>query len=407
MAETIFYDLATDKAFREDKSEIANLNLPENIYKLTADFNIQLLNSQSVDDNGNYSDFYVGFVGKTVTSRAAVDNNFIITSTALLAVALSTGVPVGTITIKALGTNFNTTRPAGTINLSSTESVNYNAITADGDNWILQTANASFVTENYTPPADYAVNLALTSVELALIVDSAVDVTEKDTGLLVITNDSFNSVYQAEANGLEEIETCWQEFSVIEDAVTIMRKRFPVRCLGILDDDGGVAPAPSGSYYNKTESDSRYVRQALTTAYGAVATPAGTDKLFERQGSVSKYITLAQIASFAKGTGAQVALPNATTTNITLGTVSVSRAFNLFFTIDDGTNYMTYSWRMSHDDTNTTDDGGDFFDDDTEINGITITFDLSGGNVRMNINNTSGGALKLVWQSMVNLNVST
>lgn len=407
MAELIYYALDTDNAYRSDQSEVSNTNLPECIYKQqNKDLDIQFLNTESLDENGDFDDFYLGFVGISITSSAACDNNWNHISSAKLNTALTNGISVSEFDIKEVGTDFDPDRPVGTINFADGESVNYNLVTAISGGYTLRTADGDFLTANFTPAADHAVDEVLTCIELPIIKDNAVTVTSKDTGLLNVSFDCFNSIYQSLVEGSSEIDDCIFEIQVFQSGKRILAKQFEISLKGILDDDGETAPAPTGGYFTSAQSDSRYWQQDLSGAYSQVATPVSTDLLPLRQGATSNYISLDQIKTFLSTAGTIVDLPDATETIIVISDVTVFRQTTIDFTIDDSVYYDGYGYKIKHDGSNPPQwfKFGSFAN--PAITSVAITFDISGNDLRLKINNTTGGALKLVWSLINNLVVS-
>jgi len=405
MSELIYYALDTDRAFRADKSELANTNLPECVYKQqNKDLDLQFLNTEHEDEDGDFDDFFTGHAALGVTGSAAADNNWNHVSTAKLNSTLTISVPVSEFNIKEVGSDFDPVRPAGTIVFANAENVNYNAITDNGDDtYTLQTADGNFGTSNFTPTASHAVNEVLSTRELPIIKDPLIDVTDKATGLYHIAFDCYNSIYQALAEGNSAIEDCIFEIQIFDGGVPILVKQFDIALMALLDDDGGVAPAPLTGYYSMAASDSRYVRQALTTAYTEASPVAGTMKVFVRDGSASKYATIDGIQDYIIGTGAQMVLLDNQANDLILGAIATYRAFEIFLTVEDdgvGDNIIKYKFTVGHDGTNAVDDGGNaMIIKGAEFSGVAITSIVSGGNAILRITLTGiGSSLRCVWE---------
>ena len=253
--EKIFYNRTTDRAYREDGSDIANKNMPAFRYKTKRQLAWQYINSLSKDENGEFDDFYTGFTGQTITASFAVDNN----SDHYFSGALNTAV-TGTITeieVKALS---GTPRIAGTIQLTNsagdTESVNYNTFTELNGVYMFKTADSSFAIGAQTLTNSYVADDAVRVLELPIIKteNADIDQTNKDTGLFIITVNSKTLIFGDLVEGSEQIQNCHGGLKIYDStAELIEEKTIGVRCLGLLDDDGGIPPAPDGDFYNKTE----------------------------------------------------------------------------------------------------------------------------------------------------------
>lgn len=355
-AELIYYILDTDTALRADKSEIANTNLPECIYKQqNKDIDLQFLNTNHEDGNGAFDDFFTGHAALTVTGSTAADNNWNHISTAILGETLTIAVPVSDFDINTVGSDFDPERPAGTINFVDGESVNYNDITDLGSgNYNLQTADINFDTADFTPIATHTSGEALRTIELPIIKDPLIDVTDKATGLYHVSFDCFNSIYQSLVEGSADIDDCIFEIQIFEAGVPILVKQFDIALKGVLDDDGGLAPAPATGYFSSAASDSRYVRQALTTAYGNSADALLTMKMFVRDGSASEYITLTQLFTLAAASSGLIVLDSVSFKTVqenTVYTVPAGKKFKpttgdiLTDTITGAATPPTYKWK--------------------------------------------------------------
>jgi hypothetical protein len=157
--------------------------------------------------------------------------------------------------------------------------------------------------------------------------------------------------------------------------------------------------------YSKAESDARYWQKDLSV-YTNKPTLSGSERFAIDDGGTPKQATALQLKDyFSSDTGAEVTLPDATETPIELGDAAVYRYFDLRFTIDDSISFDVYGYIIKHDGvTPVTIPFGKMVE---SITAVAISFDISGGKVRLKVNNTSGGALKLVWVNAARLIVST
>ena len=178
--------------------------------------------------------------------------------------------------------------------------------------------------------------------------------------------------------------------------------------LATVVDRNGEPGYTSTQYLTQAAGDAIYVKQDLTS-YDAVVTPAGADTVFLRQSGVNKRMSLAQIALFSLGTGTEQNCPDDTAIAIILGAVATYRGAKVLFTLDDGTNYIKYEYFVGQDDPTVTDDGGEStIITGTEISGVAISFDISGGNLRLVITLTAvGNAVKCVYKIADLLIIST
>jgi len=255
--ETVYYDMQTDTAYRADGTEISNGNGPELRARFIKTLNIQLLKSSSKDSNDQFDDKYTEFSGMSVTASAAVDDNSIHYYDGLSNATITAGAPITTIAIKSLG---GTPRIAGRLKLTNataqTETINYNGFSLANSIYTFTLANATYVTGAQTPTYSYAANDAVRVLEIPIVKDESVDCTDKATGLFVAELDCDNVVYVDEIEGETEIDNCKFELTIFgATGERIEAKQFEIQCLALLDDDGGVAPAPDTSYYTKAQTD--------------------------------------------------------------------------------------------------------------------------------------------------------
>jgi len=247
MAEKIYYDMQNDVAYREDNTDAVNDNVIEFRYKEVKTLQIQLLASDSKDGSGDFDDEYTGLTGTSVTATCAVDNNAVHYYDGEVNTAITGSVQISTIKIDNLG---GTPRIAGRLKLTNsggdTETINYNGFTLDDGVYTFTLADADYDVAAQTPTYSYAEDDDCRVKELPIVKDASVDVTDKNTGLFEAELDCHNIIYQNLIEGTEEISDCKCELQVLDGSSNvILAKEFKVKCLYLLDDDGGVAPAPS------------------------------------------------------------------------------------------------------------------------------------------------------------------
>jgi len=247
--EIIYYDLSTDKAYRSNKTEIANDNIPQFRYKSKKQIQWQFLNTATIT-NGVFSDVYTGLSATTVVATSSIDNNSVHFYDGHPNATITKAVSAATIVIKELE---GVPRICGRLKLTNaageTETINYNGFTVSGTNYTFTLADASYVVGAQTPTYTYLTTDTCRVLEIPIVKDPTVDVTAKATGLFTTTLDCFKLVYQDLIEGEDEISGCKHEI-IIKDTTpeNILVKQIPVKCLGIQDDDGDVGPAPADNY---------------------------------------------------------------------------------------------------------------------------------------------------------------
>lgn len=242
MAEKIYYDLSTDIAFRADGSQLANDNKPELLYKLTKELQVQFLNSSTL------TDVHTGLAATANSATAAVDNDAVhYDDGAVSTPAIVGGVAIATIKVSGLSL---TPRICGQIKLTNsdaeTETINYRGYSLANGIYTFTLADVNYTVGDQTPTYSYDVADAVRVLQLPIVKDSAVDCTDKATGLFAVTLDCYNAIYQDLIEGNTEISNCKFEIQILDsDGDLIMAKKFGIKCLYLLDDDGGVPPVPS------------------------------------------------------------------------------------------------------------------------------------------------------------------
>jgi hypothetical protein len=111
-------------------------------------------------------------------------------------------------------------------------------------------------------------------------------------------SDAFSEKLADSTTGREEIDMEIRRYPVGESTPSTMLLDYAYAQATVVNRNGEPGYT-SIQFLTQTAGDARYVRQALSTAYSNVTTPASTDKFFMRQGSNSNYATLAQIKTFS------------------------------------------------------------------------------------------------------------
>ena len=256
--EKIYYNLANDKAYREDGTDIANNNKPAFTYKTERDLAVQFLNSMDQDASGNYTDVYTGWVGKSITASVAIDNNYKHYFSSAVETALTAGTAVSSVALKDVS---GAPRIAGSIKITNSagesETAYYNGFTESNGVYTFATADSNYTTANFTPTYSYAQDDAAKVVELPIIKTQAADVdtTDKDTGLLSFPINSDTLIFGTLVEGSSGLENTNLEIQIFNSTPQLeWAKEFGVLLKGIIDDEGDVGPAPASDYYTKAET---------------------------------------------------------------------------------------------------------------------------------------------------------
>ena len=262
--EKIYYDLSADKAYRSDKTEIANDNIPQFRYKGKKQIQWQFLNSARITNNV-FDDVHLGLASIAVAGSTSIDNNAVHYYDGKPNATITKAVAATTIVIKELE---GAPRICGRLRLTNaageTETINYNGFTVSGTTYTFTLASSSYVAGAQTPTYTYLATDACRVLEIPIVKDATLDITGKATGLFVTTLDCFKLVYQDLIEGKDEIAGCKLEI-IIKDSTpeNIMVKQIPVKCFGIQDDDGDIGPVPEDNYYDSSEVDA-VIRQGRT-----------------------------------------------------------------------------------------------------------------------------------------------
>lgn len=258
MSEKIYYDLQTDTAYRADGSQIANDNLPEFRYRNEKQLEWNLLKTASKNANDEFNDPETAYAAMTITATAAIDNDAKhYDDGAVSSPAIVGGVAIAAIKVSGLT---EVPRIAGRLRLTNdageTETINYYGYSLASGVYTFTLADGSYVAGDQTPTYSYSVADAVRVLQLPIVKDSAVDVTNKAAGVFVTTMDCDTVIYQELIEGETEISSCKQELQILDSlGKRILVKEIPVKCLYLLDDDGGIAPAPDYEYRTAAQQD--------------------------------------------------------------------------------------------------------------------------------------------------------
>lgn len=301
----LYFVVPTQTAYILDQDDnlvqLANDLLPYIRYRETINLSIQYLNTPVT------TDVYLGFVGHTIASTGAVDNNWTHFYAGTLVDATLSGA-ITSVEVSGVSSSF-TPSSTGRITLDNgsddPETIAYTAVVASGSNWVFTVSTT--LTYSYT--AGDTVNVK----ENCAIKTTTVDQTDKDTGLFILTLSADNEDYYNKIIGSASIENCLFEHKVTEAGDMVFASQFSFLCLNIVDDDGAIPPPQDGDYYTASECDSLFVPLYIDT---------------------------------------QDTLTDDSANYISLGLASAYRVFVIEFTIDDGTNYYSGTMRVLHDGSN-------------------------------------------------------
>jgi hypothetical protein len=213
---------------------------------------------------------YLGFAGQTVDSSAVIDNDFNHVDKGSLAVALPAGATTSIeITEASLDNIPQTTGAIQLVNSGSqTETVAYTSVSLVGLNYV-------FVVD-VTLAYSYDIGNQANTNDPPLVKSTTVDVTNKDTGLFVVTIDTNTQPYLFEAEGRSSITGCIFEQQIRDNTgQKIFEFQFPFVCNNSLDDDGALPPPVGFDFYTKLEVDAllnNKIDKVPTATAGHVAT---------------------------------------------------------------------------------------------------------------------------------------
>ena len=224
----------------------------------------------SFNSSGVLQNPWTAFAGSEAVSEVVIDNNFNWWDDCHLHTAITAGTAIDTIEIDNLSA---VPRALGSIRLSASDIVHYNAYTKQGSTYTFTLADESFDTASYTPAARYDSGAAVRIIEMPVIV-SAENEGIPATGLFAGTLDAANPVYEALIEGLNSISGTQLELSVFVAGRAVFRSRVLFDCLSALNPGEGTDYLRPNVW---TVADSRYIQFAnlstTATALSAGSTP--------------------------------------------------------------------------------------------------------------------------------------
>ena len=285
-------------------------------------------------------------------------------------------------------------------------------------------------------------NLNYASTPWIRILDNDIDSMNATNGVVVMSMDSNTEAFRAGVNGLrfKQTYTRLQGF----DASGYEKFSFclPVLAMGNVDPEGG-EPALPDEYYDKDEADARFAHiDTNATEDNLVSFDADGDiqdsgvnatDISDNTTAIDDHIAdtanphQTDIGNLGSGTLEELnnALTDATLSAEEVGTEqscadnaityidaldkTTYRSGTLNFTLDDGTNYIKYSYSIAYDGSDAVDDGGEIIViHGAQISGVSIGFDVSGDYVRLVITLTSvGTSIQCVYSVTDKLILST
>jgi len=300
-AETIYYVVPTGKIYRYDTSttsftQLSDRTLPTLILGQTKDWTVQLLNSLSLTDT------YNEYAAKSVTSEVVVDNDNYIFIDGVLPEAVSGTIEELRVTLT--GTDQPTPYLYGglirLVNTSGeTETVSYTTYTEDSSStentylFTLDTDSSSSVSLTYSYAAGDEADV-IDPVLLRTDDDDFDSTTDSTTGLFVFPMAATSRLALDVANGNFKIDNPRFELSIFENGEALDAFPFNIQWLSTLNYLSITPTSVAGSW---STFDSRFVRQALTTAYSKLSTLLGTDEIFIRRGN-SYYTDLGELLTY-------------------------------------------------------------------------------------------------------------
>lgn len=216
---------------------------------------------------------WTAFAGSAAVSEVVVDNNFNWWDDCRLQTALTAGTAVGTIQISNLSA---VPRALGSIRLSASDIVHYNAYSVSNGVYTFTLADESFETDDFTPEGSYAAGDAVRIIEMPVIV-SAENSGTPATGLFAGTLDAANPVYEALIEGNSSISGTQLELSIFVSGRAVFRSRVLFDCLSALNPGEGTAWIRPNVW---AAADARYIQYAnlstTATALTAGSNPTAT-----------------------------------------------------------------------------------------------------------------------------------
>ena len=285
-------------------------------------------------------------------------------------------------------------------------------------------------------------NLNYSSTPWIRILDNDIDSTDASNGVIVMSMDSNTEPFRMGVNGLRFKQT----YSKLQgfDASGYEKFAFciPVLAMGNVDPTGGT-PADADEYYDKSEADARFAHKdigatednfasfdtggdiqdsginatnitdnatAIDNHTSDLNNPHQTDIGNLGSGTLAELNNIITDATLtAEDTGTQQNCADHSTTNINILNKTKYRACTLNFTLNDGTNYIKYSYSIAYDGLDAVDDGGEIIViHGAQISGVSVGFDVSGDYVRLAITLTSvGNSIQCVYSVTDKLILST
>lgn len=269
MARELFTYFDVDKEIARDEigDEISNFNKPYIYSREEVKHTIQLVKNWV--DKSETGHTKVGLID-SVSFSAVVDNDFDHFDKGFLVDPIS-----GAITEIEISGLSNIPQSTGKIRLvnagSESDLVDYTEVVTSGSNYVFTvsvTLDHSYVTNDIAQANDPA---------LIKSDNSSIDSSGKDTGLFIVTLDADTAPYILEIEGDAEIKDCQFELKGFSSSgKSNFVGKFDFTCRNTLDDEGALPPpSDSSNFYNKSQSNAKYVPKDGTTVSPGAATVAG------------------------------------------------------------------------------------------------------------------------------------
>lgn len=258
-----YWDRLTRSWVYADGNTITNrLDLPWIGYGLVKYFEVHIVDVTKGTTTNTVTP-YAGFAGKTLTFTANVDNNWNHYFQGYLSGAKSGAVIA--IGVSGMGTNV----PAVAGRLKLTNSSNQSE-TVDYTNWSYANGIYAF-TVSATLAYSYALSDSCRVLEPCMVKAFNADINQASmaTGILTVLFDALNTQFEKQVIGMAEAKNCGfelQAYDTTPERVFLLQADTFV-CRNIRDDEAAIAPAPSGNYYTKTESDAKYMPLGTITSF--------------------------------------------------------------------------------------------------------------------------------------------
>ena len=278
-------------------------------------------------------------------------------------------------------------------------------------------------------------NLNYSSTPWIRILNDDIDSTNASNGTIVMQMNSNTEAFRVGVNGLrfKQTYTKLQGFDV--SGYEKFAFCIPILAMGNVDPEGG-EPANPDEYYDKDEADARFAHKDAQAIEGNLTqfdADGDIDDSNIKAIDVSSHISdtdnphQTDIGNLGSGTLAELndAIIDATLISEEIGVQqhcaddtityidaldkSQYRSCTLQFTLDDGTNYLKYSYSIAYDGSDAVDDGGEIIViHGAQISGVSVGFDVSGDYVRLAVTLASvGNAVQCVYSITDKLILST